>query len=167
MFAERLDQYFEIKDISEQKKLAVLLTCLEEDVYKTLRDLYYPALPKEKTFEEVCEFLGKQYGEKTPSAYRVRRDFYNAQQEEDESITAWFQRIKHLAVDCRFGNRFSAILLDHFISGMRSSPVLDRLYDEDDETLTVQKALDIVVAKEGSFKDEGSCTDGNNDEKSK
>lgn len=149
VFRDRLDQYLEINDLVAEKQRATLLTCLHEDVYKIVRDFFHPALPKEKTFDEICDFLNKQFGKKT-SVYRERRAFYNAKQEENESATAWFERVKSLSVECKFGVRYSPILLDQFISGMRSSPVLDRLYEEDDETLNVRKALEIAVVKEST-----------------
>lgn len=162
VFTERLEQFFEINDVPDEKKRAILITCIGDDVYKTLRDVCHPALPKEKTFDELCELLNKQFVKKT-SVFRERCSFYNAKQQSKETISSWFARIKSLSVDCKFGDKFDAVLLDRFISGLRPSPVLDRLCEEDDETLTIQQALDIAVVKESSTKEKGYNDDDDDD----
>lgn len=152
VFSERLEQFFEVNDVAEEKKKAILITCISDDVYKTLRDVCHPSLPKEKCFDELCELLNKQFVVKT-SVFRERCNFYTAKQQKNETVSAWFARIKSLSIDCKFGERFDAILLDRFISGLKPSPVLDRLCEENEETLTMQGALDIAVTKESATKD--------------
>lgn len=152
VFTERLEQFFEINDVPEEKKKAVLITSIGNDIYKTLRDVCHPVLPKEKTFDELCELLNKQFIIKT-SVFRERYNFYNAKQMKDEKITDWFARIKKLSVDCKFGDKFDSILLDRFISGLRPSMVLDRLCEEDEDKLTLQQALEIAITKESAVKD--------------
>lgn len=153
VFTERLEQFFEINDVAEEKKRAILLTSISDDVYKTLRDVCHPVLPKSKTFDELCALLNKQFVKKT-SVFRERVTFYNAKQMKDESISSWFARIKKLSVDCKFGDRFNDILLDRFISGLRSSVILERLCEEDEEKLTLQSAVEIAVTKESAVKEE-------------
>lgn len=164
VFTERLEQFFEINDVPEEKKKAILITCIGNDVYKTLRDVCHPILPKDKTFDELCELLNKQYIVKT-SVFRERYNFYNAKQFKNEKITDWFARIKKLSVDCKFGDKFEAILLDRFISGLKPSLILDRLCEEDEDKLTLQQAVDIAIVKESSVKDNaGGGHDGDEDD---
>lgn len=160
VFTERLEQFFEMNDLAEEKKKAILITSISDDIYKTLRDLCHPLLPKNKTFDELVELLNKQFVVKT-SVYRERVTFYNAKQMKDESIANWFARIKKLSVDCKFGERFDEILLDRFISGLRSGPILDRLCEEDEDALKLQTAVEIAITKESSIKE--SSNDGNDD----
>lgn len=162
VFTERLEQFFEINDVEDSKKRAILITCIGDNVYKTLRDVCHPALPKEKTFDELCELLNKQFVVKT-SVFRERFNYYNAKQLANESISNWFARIKSLSIDCKFGDRFDAILLDRFISGLRPSPILDRLCEEDEEKLTIQQALEIAVTKESSTKENSRNNDDDED----
>lgn len=54
VFKERLDSFFEIENTPNEKRRAVLITCISADVYKTLRSVCHPALPKEKTYDELC-----------------------------------------------------------------------------------------------------------------
>lgn len=164
VFTERLEQFFEINDVADEKKRAILLTSISDDVYKTLRDVCHPILPKNKTFDELCALLNKQFVKKT-SVFRERVTFYNSKQMKDESIASWFARIKKLSVDCKFGDRFNDILLDRFISGLRSSVILERLCEEDEDKLTLQSAVEIAVTKESAVKedrDEDDDEDGGN-----
>lgn len=153
VFTERLEQFFEINDVAEEKKRAILLTSISDDVYKTLRDVCHPVLPKTKTFDELCALLNKQFVKKT-SVYRERVTFYNTKQMKDESIASWFARIKKLSVDCKFGDRFNDILLDRFVSGLRSAAILERLCEEDEDKLTLQSAVEIAITKESAIKED-------------
>lgn len=148
VYTERLEQFFEINDVATEKKKALLLTTIGEDIYKTLRDVCHPMLPKHRTFDELIELLNKQFCIKT-SIYRERVKFYNAKQMARESISQWFARLKKLSVDCKFGDQFDAVLLDRFICGLRSSAILDRLCEEED-ILTLPKAIGIAINRESS-----------------
>lgn len=162
VFTERLEQFFEINDVAEDKKRAILITSISDDVYKLLRDVCHPVLPKNKTFDELCELLNKQFVVKT-SVFRERVTFYSAKQMKNETISNWFARIKKLSVDCKFGDRFDEILLDRFISGLRSSPILDRLCEEDEDKLTLQNAVEIAITKESAIKETSQDDDGDDD----
>lgn len=162
VFTERLEQFFEINDVVEDKKKAILITSIGDDIYKTLRDVCHPVLPKNKTFDELCELLNKQFVVKT-SVYRERYNFYNSKQMGGESVANWFARIKKLSIDCKFGDRFDGILLDRFISGLKPSPILDRLCEEDDEKLTLQSAVEIAITKESSLRDMNAACDDDDD----
>lgn len=148
VFSERLDQFFEVNDIDDVKKRALLLTALDDQIYKTLRDLCHPQLPKDKTYAELIDLLNKQFVVRT-SVFRERAKFYLARQYANESISNWFARIKNLSVDCKFGEQFDVIMLDRFISGLRATSILDRLCEEA-EDLTIQKAVEIATSKESS-----------------
>lgn len=148
VYTERLEQFFEINDIAAEKKKALLITSIGEDVYKTLRDVCHPVLPKGKTYDELIALLNKQFCIKT-SVFRERVKFYTARQYPNETISLWFARIKKLSVDCKFGDQFETVLLDRFISGLRPTPVLDRLCEED-SGLTLQQAVDIALNKESA-----------------
>lgn len=60
VYSERLEQFFEINDIPEEKRNAFLISSVGADTYKTIRDLCHPTLPKDKTFEELCDLMKKQ-----------------------------------------------------------------------------------------------------------
>lgn len=151
VYSERLEQFFEINDIPEEKRNAFLISSVGADTYKTIRDLCHPTLPKDKTFDELCDLMKKQFTIQV-AIYRERNMFYNARQFATETVTNWFARIKKLSIDCRFGADLESILLDRFISGLKPSPILDRLCEED-ETLKLEDAVAIATNKESSLKD--------------
>lgn len=161
VYIERLEQFFEVNDIPDEKKKAILLISISEPDYKTLRDVCHPAVPKEKTYDELFQLLNKQFVKKT-SVLRERFNFYNAKQNKAETIASWFARIKKLSIDCKFGDQFDEILLDRFVSGLKPSLILDRLCEEELETLTLQAALEIATNKESSAKE--NVGDGDDDE---
>lgn len=148
VYTERLEQYFEANEIDAEKRKALLLTSLYDSVYKMLRDVCHPQLPKDKTIDELLQLLDKQFVIRT-SIFRERRAFYTAKQERHEKIAVWFARLNKLSIDCKFGKYNNDVLLDRFISGIRSSAILDRLCEED-QTLTLAKAVEIATTKESS-----------------
>ena len=148
-YSEILDQFFVVNNVEEDKKSAFLISCIGSETYKTLRDLCHPVLPKDKPFTELSEILRKQFSPQV-AIFRERTNFYNAKQSVGENITSWYGRVKRLSVDCKFGDNLESILLDKFITGLRVGQVLDRLCEEN-ETLTLQQAVDIATNKECSL----------------
>lgn len=151
VYSERLDQYFEVNDIPDTKRSALLISVVGNEAYKTLRDLCHPDLPKNKPFEELCTLLQKQYSPQV-SIYRERIKFYKAQQETYENVSQWYGRVKTLSIDCKFGENLDTVLMDRFVSGLRNPIILDRICEED-ETLTLAKAVELAVNKESAVAD--------------
>lgn len=153
VYYERLEQFFEVNNIPEEKRVGVLISVIGSYTYKILRDLCHPTLPKEKTFDELCELMRRNFCPQV-SIFRERITFYRVVQEPRECITSWYRRIKSLSVDCKFGENLEVILLDRFITGLRSGPILDRLCEEK-ETITLQQAMEIALNKEASLESGG------------
>lgn len=158
VYEERLEQFFVVNEIPEDKWTAVLISCIGRDTYKDLRDLCHPLRPKDKTFEELCVELRKHYNRQI-CIFRERAQFYTARQRPDESINSWYARIKSLSVDCKFHQHLESVLLDKFVTGLKSGPVLDRICEEN-ETISLVEALQICVSKECAFKDPDRNNDG-------
>lgn len=146
VFCEQLEQYFEINNINNEKKAAVLLTSLAGNVYKILQILCHPEQPKTKTFDELIELLSKQFVVRK-TLYCERVAFYSANQGKYESVKEWHTRIRRQSTNCKFEDRLDDILLDRFISGLKSVAILNRLCEEK-EGLTLQKAVEIAMDKE-------------------
>lgn len=150
IFAERLEQYFIANAVGDDRKTAVLLTLVDENVYKTIKNLCDPVLPKQKTYKELIELLETQYKARV-SVFRKRIIFNNLRQGE-ESISEWFVKIKQLAAPCKFGNSVNERVKDKFVTGLRSGPILDRLCEEpEDKPLTA--LYEIAVGKEAALKE--------------
>lgn len=148
-YSEILDQFFIVNSVEEEKKSAFLISCIGSETYKTLRDLCHPVLPKDKPFSDLSEILRKQFSPQV-AIFRERTNFYNAKQSYGENVTSWYGRVKRLSVDCKFGDNLESILLDKFITGLKTGQILDRLCEEN-ETLTLQQAVDIATNKECSL----------------
>lgn len=146
VYYERLEQFFEVNNIPDEKRGAFLISVIGSNSYKTLRDLCHPTLPKDKPFAELCDLLRRQFSPQI-SIFRERAKFYNSKQENHENVTLWYGRVKKLSVDCRFGDHLENVLLDKFITGLKPGAVMDRLCEEN-ETLTLQQAVDIAINKE-------------------
>lgn len=151
VYYERLEQFFEVNEIPDEKRSAFLISVIGSEAYKSLRDLCNPALPKDKPFEFLCELLRKQFSPQI-SIFRERVKFYNARQEPYENVTQWYGKLKRLSVDCKFSGNLESVLLDKFITGLRPGQVLDRLCEES-EMLKLDQALDIAVNKECAAKE--------------
>ena len=155
-YEEILEQFFIVNNVEDNKKSAFLISCIGAETYKTLRDLSHPVLPKDKPFEDLAEILRKQFSPQV-AIFRERTNFYNSKQSGNENVTMWYGRLKRLSVDCKFADNLESILLDKFITGLRPGQVLDRLCEEN-ESLTLQTAVDIASNKECSLKEANGIT---------
>lgn len=153
VYIDRFEQFFNVNDVPQEKRKAMLLISISRKEYKILRDVCHPALPKEKSYSEIVELLSKQFVRKPPTL-RERHRFYNAHQRPTESVTSWFIRINQLSINCKLGEKQDDILLDRFISGLKPSAILDRLFAEEGSALTLQEAFEIATNKESAL-DEG------------
>ncbi|KAJ8968309.1 hypothetical protein NQ314_002370 [Rhamnusium bicolor] len=149
VYSESLEQHFEANKITEEKeKVATLLTVVGKSIYRLLRDLTYPELPKEKTFMQLSEIMRKQLSPHV-SVWRERIKFYNATQREDESSSEWNARIRNLAVNCNLGSRLQENLKDKFICMMKKGAVQDRLCEENEQN-SMEIYVTLVLQKESS-----------------
>lgn len=113
-----VEQYSAANYIEADKKVPVLLTLIGEQAYKTLRNLCDTALPKTKTYDQLCEILKSQFSKRI-SVFKERIEFYNLRQFDTETVRQWYVRIKNKASSCKFGTNLNEILKDRFVSGLR------------------------------------------------
>lgn len=138
-------QHFVANKLTEEKtKTAILLSSLGPATYKLLRDLSFPALPKEKTFDELCAMLNTQYNYQM-STWKERRKFFELKQI-DESVTEWYAKVRKNAVNCQFAGSLTEQLKNKFVTGINSGRVFDRMCDEESsqtlELLTIEKKIE-------------------------
>lgn len=161
IYQERLEQSFDANLIADveagaKRRAASLLSLIGADTYKLLRDLCYPELPKEKTYEQLCELLKDHFSPKV-SIYRERIKFYSAVQSLNENVGEWHARIKKLAVNCKFGTILNKILRDKFVTGMCNNQVLDKLCeDEFSDQKSLNDLLHTALTKEASLQARGA-----------
>lgn len=103
LWTERLEVYFEEIECTEDRaKRAILLKSIGAEAYSVLRSLCDPVLSVKKPIDELYKLLADHY---TPTiiVFRERKQFFAAEKHETESISAWYARIKKLALNCKFG----------------------------------------------------------------
>jgi hypothetical protein len=86
-YTERLEQYFEVNDIAEDKKVPALLTLLGGKTYTLLRNLTAPNKPKEKDYTTLVNLLRDHLTPK-PIVTAERFRFHKRNQLQCESVNA-------------------------------------------------------------------------------
>lgn len=56
-YKERLEVFFELNDVVEVKRIAILITLIGPEAYKILKSLVIPAQSKTKKYEELVAAL--------------------------------------------------------------------------------------------------------------
>lgn len=148
-YQERMDQYFLANYIENDRKVAVLITAIGDEIYDVLKGLCDPVLPKDKSYEDLCKILREQFTKKV-SVFRERVEFYDLKQAEDEQVKDFYVKLKNKAIECKFGSSLNEILKDRFVSGLRRGPVLERVCEEE-HTATLQTIVEVALKKEAAL----------------
>ena len=115
-YLERLEQFFVANDVgmvaadaedavkkaADKKKVAVMISVIGKKPYNTLRDLCSPVSPKDKSFDELCTILKNHYKPRSLEVAGTYK-FHQCVQGENESVTEFSARLRHLASECNFG----------------------------------------------------------------
>ena len=150
-YIERLEQYFEANSITDEgKKKSMFLTLIGPQTYSLVRNLVSPALPKDKTFDEMKTSLENHLCPK-PLVIAERFKFHRRDQREGELCSKFLAELRRLTEHCNFGNFLQDALRDRFVCGLKDERIQRRLLSEKD--LTLQKALEIATAMETAAKD--------------
>lgn len=146
VFKERLENVFEVLDVEENQRSGILLAVLGPKIYKILKNLCDPDIPKTKTYTSLISLLEEQFVPKV-AIYKERRTFYEANQIQGESVTEWHLRIKCLAADCNFGADLAGIIKDRFVCGLLETKIFDRICEEK-TSVSYEDLLKIALSKE-------------------
>ncbi|KAJ8970537.1 hypothetical protein NQ314_001177 [Rhamnusium bicolor] len=119
--------------LEDGAKRAYFLYGLNETAYELLKNMCVPNDPESETFKNLSENFDKHF-----------------KKSEGESIAIWAARVRALAAKCQFGVDINNYMRDCFIVGFPEGPILDRLFEEDVKTLTLDKAIDIAINNETS-----------------
>lgn len=150
VYVARIEQYFVAYNITEDgRKRAILLTSLSQDVYELLTDLCFPDLPETKALKDICEILKTHYRPKV-SVYAERRKFYDAQQNEGESVADYVARLKGLTRHCKLGDSFNQVLRDKFVCGLLRGPLFNKAM-ELEPTADLAACIEVIVKKEATL----------------
>lgn len=148
IYQEQLGQFLEVNKIKNDLRKSAFLSCIGQDAYKLLRDLFTPQLPKEKSFEELCALMENHFTPKI-NIFRERSNFYAASQQDGETIVDYTARLRNLSINCNFGEKLEGILIDKFVFGLKSGRIKDRVCEEKPTSeTTLSQIVEIALAKE-------------------
>lgn len=160
IYQRQLEPFFIAYDVKEDKrKAAILLTAISTDVFRTVTNICFPTEPSAKTFDELCVQL-KTHFSPVVSIFAERMRFYDAKQEEHESVTDWSSRLRSLAVTCDFNDHLSTVLKDKFVTGSLKGPILDKIF-ELEQTVTFAKCVETALKREMTIKQKSQTVEVN------
>lgn len=151
IYQNRLDQFFIAHNLTDDKrKAAILQTAISNDVYRILTNLCFPDEPSAKSYSDVCKLLKGHF---TPvvSIFAERSKFYDAKQNDGESITEWSNRLRSLAIHCEFNDHLGTVLRDKFVTGTAKGPILDKLFELESEQ-TFAQCVEAALKREMTIK---------------
>ena len=152
-YLDRLESYFiayDIDDSAEEKRRAILLSCVGAETYTVLRDLSFPSKPTEKSYAQICVLLRSHFLP-TRNSVTERFRFHSARQQPGQSVTAFAAHLRKLAQHCEFeGAQLLDSLRDRFIAGLRSENIQRKLLTAN---VSFQDAVALAVAAEAAAKD--------------
>lgn len=147
-FLERLDCYFTVKEVKDERKVHTLIVGLQPSQYQVLKDLVAPDTPTSKSYKYLTELLQKHYGgTKNPRVERAK--FRNVTRNSGETLQSYAVRLKHAARDCSFGAALNEMLVDQMIAGVHSKCVASKLLEASAGLkLTFSEAMELAEAAE-------------------
>lgn len=148
-YVERMDEFFSINNVPDDKKHSFLLMFIGQKCYDTLRDICQPDKPARKSYAQLVELM-KNHLQPKPSVLSERYKFHKITQGHGQSISDFVLSLKRAAQDCDFENR-DISLRDQFVSGLVSDNLKKRLFTESD--LTFKKAVEISLSWESAEHD--------------
>ena len=166
-YRERLEEYFIANNIgtapeganeatiaaANRRKVAAFNSTIGKHAYAILSDLTKPDKPSTKAYADLVVLLKNHYQPKTVTVAESYR-FHRCVQEENETVNAFYVRLRGKADKCDFGTFLNRALRDQFVSGLRSREIQKKLLEEDKditECLKVANAGETAVREEKSL----------------
>ncbi|UYV65190.1 hypothetical protein LAZ67_3003521 [Cordylochernes scorpioides] len=77
----------------------------------------------------------------------------------NESVSEYLRELRHLAMDCTFGEMLEVMLRDRFVAGIKSESLQKKLLQEDDD-VTLDRVFSIAVSFELAEQNAKELQDG-------
>ncbi|XP_046391558.1 uncharacterized protein K02A2.6-like [Ischnura elegans] len=139
-YVERLEQFFIVNDIGEEKKVPLFITLIGSDTYAVLKSLLDPVKPVSKSLSVLISTLSEHFSPKRlVIAERVR--FYKRNQLPNDPLSSYIVELRRLASTCEFKTFLDEALRDRLICGLSSELVQRRLIME--PQLTFERACSL------------------------
>ena len=150
-YVERVEIYLSANKITDaQQKRDVLLSVCGPKTYHILRDLLAPTKPSDTSYADILKCLKAQFNPKQGVAVH-RYNFNSRVRQRGESVASFVAELRHLAIDCEFGDSLNEMLRDRLVCGVNDSRIQRRLLSEAD--LDFDKALKAALAMEMADRD--------------
>ena len=118
-YAGHYEAFMVANEIAEDRQVHVFVAVVGPQAYKLLKNLCDPDNPNGKSYEDLKQILQAHY-EPAPIVIAERHKFWNASQEENESVSDFVVGLKKLASTCSFGAFLQEALRDRLVSGLHS-----------------------------------------------
>ncbi len=149
-FQRQFGNYIAIVEAKEEQKLPLFLNCLGRDGL-----MLYDRLPAPKTlYEDAIAWFTEHFSGRT-SVLLKRKQFYEAHQGHQESISNFAVRLRRLTHECEFANDATTLMRDIFVVGIYDDRLGERLLAEDASKLTFDMALAKAEAFERARQEQG------------
>ena len=141
-----VELYLAANKITEaEQKWDILLSVCGAKTYHILWDLIAPKKPKETSYADVVKCIKTHLNPKQGVAvYRYK--FNSRACQRGESVAEYVAALRHLAIDCEYGESLNEMLHDRLICGVNDPRIQRRLLLEAD--LDFDKALKMAQAME-------------------
>ena len=140
------------KHAADRKKAAVLISLLSGTVYSTLKSLCLPNTPATKGFDELITLLNDYYKPEVSSVTATYL-FNQCQQESEESVKDFINRLKRAVVKCNFGSHLDRALRDQSLAGLSDgAPRKEILAKPAADIRTFQEVAKIATARDTAVK---------------
>ena len=110
------------EDVSDRKKVSLLLAHIGQKGYKLLKSYCSPDLPSAKTFDELKNVLLEHLSPK-PTLTAERFKFNMLSQLPNESLALFMSRVRERAALCGYGQNYDQMVMDRFTCGINDERI--------------------------------------------
>ena len=129
--------------------VAHLISVMGPEAYGLLKNLVHPKKPREMPLAGINDIMNKYYS--PPVLVIAERYKFHTAAQNEESVSQFLARLRKLARKCDFKDNLEENLRDRFVCGINDEAIRKRLLTE--QSLTLQRAVDIAVGQESAQRD--------------
>ncbi|UYV71248.1 hypothetical protein LAZ67_8002382, partial [Cordylochernes scorpioides] len=146
IFVQRFEAAFEANGLEEGKRIPIFVSLLDSEMLKLGNDLFFPSTMREQPYELLVQRI-KLHLAPRKKVIPQRCRFLKRVQLGNESVSEYLRELRHLAMDCTFGEMLEVMLRDRFVAGIKSESLQKKLLQEDDD-VTLDRVFSIAVSFE-------------------
>ena len=118
-YLERVDLFFDVNSVAEDKQVRWLLNMIGAKAYTLLRTLASPAQPKQKSMAELRTVHKEHY---EPKTLIIAQQFYFHRQNQapHETVAEYIAELRKLGTPCKLREYLDQALRDRFVCSLCS-----------------------------------------------